>query len=90
MASDLDRQIARARDTKRGYENRIQHLKDQQRGLDRQERDVARLPNAGQVKQQIRDQRRQLQREIDRTKLDVRSCDRQIDELRAIARRASR
>lgn len=88
MATDpnLTRQLRTLDDMTRGAQRNIDNLQQQIRLLERQDRDSARLPDAGRIQQRIRDQIRQCRRDVDRLKLDLRTFERQRSELKRMAR----
>lgn len=80
--SNVKRQLSGAEQMRRDLDRSIANLNDQIRLLERQDRDSARLPNAGRIQTGIREQIRSARRMIDRHRSDIRVLDRQISELK--------
>jgi DNA repair exonuclease SbcCD ATPase subunit len=84
--ANLQRQLRNLDDMIRSSRRNIENIKQQTRLLERQERDAARLPNAGREQQRIREQIKQARRDIDRLNNDVRTFERQQSELKRMSR----
>jgi chromosome segregation ATPase len=86
MDGNLQRQIRNVDDMIRAARGNQDNLRQQIKVLERQDRDLVRLPDARRQRQRIRDQIRQCNRDIDRLKSDVRTFERQLSELKRMAR----
>jgi prefoldin subunit 5 len=88
MATDFDRQITNLKAEQQAIRRAISSREQRRRAFDRDIANAGSLPDGERVRRALVDQQRALNREIQRFKADVRSLDRQLDEVRQRQRRA--